>query len=362
LAGRLADRLARSLRRRAVPDLLSLSLPAAIGLFAASAAVIAIAGVVMANTADRLADRTGLGEAITGGVLLGASTSLSGFVTSVSTAAQGHPDLALGNAVGGITAQTFFLAIADIVYRRANLEHAAASITNLMQGVLLIALLSLPIGATLMPPWQVLGVHPLTLVVVVAYVAGVRLASQAGRDPLWGPKETPETMLDTPDEEVGGRRTLTILILRFLLLVAVVGLAGYTIGQAGLVISSETGMAEGLVGALLTAVSTSLPELVTTIAAVRRGALTLAVGGIIGGNTFDVLLVAASDAAYREGSIYHQVSSLPIFILAMTIVMTAVLLLGLLRREKYGIANIGFESVLLIVIYFLGTGYLVWVN
>ena len=46
----------------------------------------------------------------------------------------------------------------------------------------------------------------------------------------------------------------------------------------------------------------------------------------------------------------------------MTILMTAVLLLGLLRRERHGIANIGFESVLLILIYLVGTGYLVWAN
>jgi cation:H+ antiporter len=331
----------------------------AVGLFAASAAVIAVAGVIMANTADRLADRTGLGEAITGGVLLGASTSLSGFVTSVSTAAQGYPDLALGNAVGGITVQTFFLAIADIVYRRANLEHAAASVTNLMQSALLIALLSIPLLATMLPPWQVFGCHPATFVILLAYVYGVRLASRAGREPLWGPQQTSETRLDLPDEPAGGRKTLTALFLRFLVLAAVVGVAGYTIGQAGVAISDKTGLSQGLVGALLTATSTSLPELVTTVAAVRRGALTLAVGGIIGGNTFDVVLVAASDVAYRDGSIYHQVSQLPLYIVALTILMTAVLLLGLIRREKYGFANIGFESMLLIVLYGFGTAFLV---
>jgi Ca2+/Na+ antiporter len=46
-------------------------------------------------------------------------------------------------------------------------------------------------------------------------------------------------------------------------------------------------------------VVTSLPELVTTLAAVRRGALQLAVGGIIGGNTFDTLFLTISDVGYR---------------------------------------------------------------
>jgi cation:H+ antiporter len=129
-------------------------------------------------------------------------------------------------------------------------------------------------------------------------------------------------------------------------------------GQAGIAIADQTGLSQTLVGALLTAVSTSLPELVTTMAAVRRGALTLAVGGIIGGNTFDVILVAASDIAYRDGSIYHASSGRADFIIVLTMMMTAVLLLGLLRREKYGFANIGFESLLIQLIYAGGTALL----
>ena len=90
----------------------------------------------------RLARRTGLGQAVTGALFLGASTSLSGIITSVTAAAQGHPELAAGNAVGGIAAQTVFLAVADRRYRAANLEHAAASDENMLQGALLIALLA----------------------------------------------------------------------------------------------------------------------------------------------------------------------------------------------------------------------------
>src|SRR5690606_36506224 len=108
-------------RQGSVMDLVAQPLWVAVTVFAVTAAVIAAAGTVMAQVADRLADRTGFGEAITGGVLLGASTSLSGFITSVSTAAQGYADLALSNAVGGIAVQTAFLAVADITYRRANL-------------------------------------------------------------------------------------------------------------------------------------------------------------------------------------------------------------------------------------------------
>ena len=107
-----------------------------------------------------------------------------------------------------------------------------------------------------------------------------------------------------------------------------------------------------MVGTFPTAVVTSLPELVTSVAAVRRGALTLAVGGIIGGNAFDTIFVAFSDVAYREGSIYHAISERQLFLISLTILLTGLLLLGLLRREKHGIANIGFESFLVLVLYF----------
>ena len=339
-------------------DLMGQPLWAALSVFAVTAGVIAAAGTVMARVADRLADRTGLGEAITGGLLLGASTSLSGFITSVSTAAQGFPDLALSNAVGGIAVQTAFLAIADITYRRANLEHAAASVTNLTQGALLIALLSLPLVAGQMPSWTLLGCHPVSFLILIGYLFGMRLVRQTQREPLWGPTQTEETRLDSPDEPFGGRRTLAFLLLRFSVLLVIVGFAGYALGQSGIALSRKTGLSETIVGTLLMAISTSLPELVTTLAAVRRGALTLAVGGIIGGNSFDVILIAASDIAYRPGSIYHAASGQLSFVIALTILMTGVLLLGLLRREKYGFANIGFESLLILLIYFGGTALL----
>ncbi len=111
-------------------------------VFVASAAAILFSGVRLARLADELADRTGLGEIIAGALFVGASTSLPGAITSMSTAYQGHAGLAIGNALGGLTAQTAFLAIADLMYRRANLEHAAASVTSLAQAVLLITLLT----------------------------------------------------------------------------------------------------------------------------------------------------------------------------------------------------------------------------
>lgn len=110
------------------------SLELSIAAFVAAALVIGVAGVLLTARAERLAVVTGLGELLTGAVLIGAVTSLSGLVTSITAAYGGHASLAVSNSLGGIAAQTVFLAIADMAYRRANLEHAAASEANLLQG------------------------------------------------------------------------------------------------------------------------------------------------------------------------------------------------------------------------------------
>jgi cation:H+ antiporter len=334
-------------------------LPLAIGAFLTAAAVITVAGVLIAETSDRLADRTGMGEALFGGILLGGSTSIPGIVTSIASAANDHPELAYSNAVGGIAAQTFFLVLADATYRRANLEHAAASLTNLAQAGVLVSLLCLPMLAAFTPPFALAGVHPVTPVMFAGYLLGIRLAVRTGEKPMWGPKRTRETRLDVPDEPQGGRRALRVLGLRFATLAAVLTAAGYVTAESGIAIADETGLTQTVVGAFFTAVTTSIPELVTTIAAVRRGALTLAVGGIIGGNMFDTLFIASSDIAYRDGSLYHAVSALPYFLTAVSILMTAILMLGMLRRERHGIAGIGFESALVLVLYLGATAVVI---
>ncbi|MEX2501782.1 MAG: hypothetical protein WD336_05350, partial [Trueperaceae bacterium] len=296
--------------------------------------------------------RSGLGEAVAGALVLGGATSLAGLVASVTAAWQGHPSLAISNAIGGIAVQTAFLAVADIAYRRANLEHAAASTTNLSFSALLIALMSLLLVASFGPDLTVWGVHPASVVLVLAYLAGLRLVGQARRHPMWFPRNTALTVRDVPsDGHVGRARSSAWLYGTFALAVAAIAAAGYLVTQFGIAVADHSGLDDTAVGGLLVATVTSLPELVTTVTAVRRGALTLAVGGIIGGNAFDTLFLAASDVAYRDGSIFHRFNPQDLFVVALTILMTAVLLLGLLRRERTGVGTIGFESALILVLY-----------
>lgn len=337
-----------------MPDLSAASLTLSVVLFAVAALAILVAGTRLTGVADALADRTGLGEALVGAILLGASTSLSGIVTSVTAAADGQAEIAISNAVGGIAAQTVFLSVADAVYRRANLEHAAASAANLAQGTLLVGLLGVPLMAFGGPDVTVWGIHPATLLILTGYLFGLRIVSQTQTAPMWGPKTTSETQSEEEDDsedDITRQLSLSGLWVRFSVFAVAIGVAGWVVAKTGINITEDTGLTATFVGGVLTAVVTSLPELVTSIAAVRRGALTLAVGGIIGGNAFDTIFIAFSDIAYREGSIYHAITGQQVYLISLTIVLTGVLLLGLLRREERGIANIGFESFLVIVLY-----------
>lgn len=336
------------------------SLGALVAAFAVAGAVVLVCGVRLTRLADRFADVTGLGEAVTGAVFLGALTSMAGSVTSITGAAQGHADLAMSNAIGGIAAQTVFLVLADLAWRRANLEHAAVSVANMISGAMLIVLLGALLLAAMTPPVAVAGVHPVSPALFLLYLMGVRLAARATKTPMWAADRTDETRPDEPEEPPGDGASIARLSALLVALTALVGLAGWAIAETGLAIAAKTGLREGLVGALMTSVATSTPELVTTVAAARRGALTLAVGGVLGGNSFDVLFAAFSDVAHREGSIYHAASLDQRFLSILAIVMTGVLLLGLLSRERHGPANIGFESVALLVIYGGGLAVFVW--
>ncbi|OLO11529.1 cation transporter [Chromohalobacter japonicus] len=330
-----------------------MSLMLSVALFAGCALVIGVVGTRLTGVVDTLADRTGMGEAIAGAVLMGMATSLSGIVLSVTAAWKGQPELAMSNAVGGIAAQTLFLTVADVALRRVNLEHAAASIGNLAQGTLLMCLLGMLLVARYSPEWTLWGIHPVTPLLFLGYVYGLRIIDEVRSQPMWMPRRTRETREDAPEDEAQ-RYSLTRLWGAFAALALLLGVSGWVMEKAATTLATETGMSQTAVGILLTSVATSLPELVTAVAAVRRGALTLAVGGIIGGNAFDTLFAAASDIAYRDGSIYHAVSDQTLLWIALSVLMTAVLLLGLVRREKHGPARIGFESVALVLLYGAG--------
>lgn len=334
-----------------------LSLNLSVIVFAIAALVIVTAGSRLARLSDDLADRSGLGEALFGVLLLGCVTSLPDLAATLSAAIDKRPDLAMSNVMGSMAVNLAFLGIADIVYRKANLEHAAASPVNLMLAALLIVLLTLPLLAMVMPPLAILGVHPVTPMLVAAYLFGLYLVHHTQAKPMWFPRQTRQTVSDIPDQQQQG--SLLEVWLGFIALAVVTCIAGWVLMEAAKGIADHTGLSDTLVGGMLTALATSTPELVTTIAAIRCGALTLGVSNIFGTNCFNMLVVAAADVGYPHGSIYHDVAAVQMIWGLVSILMSAILLLGMLRRETYGIGRIGFESALILLVYGVALGLIV---
>ena len=317
--------------------------------FVIASIVIITAGSRLARVADELADRTGLGEALFGIFLLAGVTSLPDFAATLSAAIDSRPDLAMSNVMGSMAANLVFLGIADIIYRTANLEHAAASPTNLMLAALLIVLLALPLLAIASPPVSLWGIHPITPVIAAAYLFGLHLVRTTDSKPMWFPRLTRQTVPDAPGHYLHGG--LAQAWISFIVLAAITGVAGWVLMEGAKVISDETGLSDTLIGGLFTALATSSPELVTTIAAIRRNALTLAVSNIFGTNCFNMLVIASADVGYPGGSIYHDITPIQMTWGLVSILMTAILLMGMVRRQRYGIGNIGFESALILTVY-----------
>lgn len=324
-------------------------------VFLAAAAAIGLAGTKLAGLADRFADRTGLGEALTGSLLLGLTTALPGVSASVVAALEGSPTLAITNALGGIAFQTTVLAVADMTYRRANLEHAAASAENMMQTVMLIVLISLVLVGFGCPDVTVGHVHPISILLLVTAGLAFYLVHRVRKAPMWKPTQTEETVEDVPEPDAGAE-SLAWLIAGLVGFGIITLASGAVVAHFAKNIVEETPIPEVVVGGLFMALATSLPELFTSIAAIRRGALTLAVGDIVGGNFFDVLFVAAADFAYLRGSLFHgtNVGGHEWLVTSLTLLLNAVLMAGLIYRQRHGPANIGFESVLMLAIYVAG--------
>ncbi|MGY1708089.1 sodium:calcium antiporter [Geodermatophilus sp. SYSU D00758] len=325
-------------------------LPSLLALAAAGAAIV-VAGVRLTRVADELAERTGLGDAVGGALLLGAVTSLPGIVTTITGSLEGDPAFGLANPIGGVAIQTVWLAIADLVYRRANLEHAAASLENVMQALILVALLAVPVMAYATPALRWGWIHPLTLLIPVLYGYGLVLLRRMHDHPMWLPTHTSSTSTEEDQEEPGSDASTGRLWAGLAALGLVVGAAGWAIGKGGLGVVAATGLPSGLVGFTLTTALTSLPELVVLLTAVRMGALTLGVGNIIGGNVFDTLMIAVADVFYLEGPVYRDAGDVSLVLLGGTVLMTTVLCGGLVMRDRNGV---GFEGYALPAIY-LGT-------
>lgn len=116
-------------------------------------------------------------------------------------------------------------------------------------------------------------------------------------------------------------------------------------------VADQSALGSSFIGVTLLAASTSLPELSTTIAAVRLGAYTMAISNIFGSNLIMVLVLFPADIFYRQGEILHQADDTARLALLSGIFVTVIYVIGLLVKKKPRILGMGLDSVLVLTVY-----------
>jgi cation:H+ antiporter len=121
-------------------------------------------------------------------------------------------------------------------------------------------------------------------------------------------------------------------------------------------IAEITGISTTFIGTSLVGIVTSLPELVTTFAAVRLGAFDLAVGNLFGSNAFNMAILFIADMAYWKGPLLAAVEPAHAVTALVGIVLMSVGNMGLIYRAEKRFLLIEPDSALMILGYVLGMG------
>ena len=288
------------------------------------AAVIARAGWVLSHSADRIARATGLDGGWVGLALLATVTSLPELASGISAVTwSAAPDLAVGNALGACVFNLAFLVVVELLQRRQPL-YAHASAAHLLSaafGIVMLGLVALSL---------LLGERAPTLLHVGIYspvlLALYLLALRSTRGEA-------VTRVRAPDPEPG-TPPLSVTWRRFGVAALAVLVAGSLLPTLADQLGEALGWSRSFVGTLLMAVITTLPEVAVTVAALRLGALDMAVGNLLGSNLFNTAILAIDDAFYRTGPLLTDAEPVHAVTAVAAIVMTALVMIGLALRPR----------------------------
>jgi len=315
---------------------------------------------ILVDQAVSLSINMGIPKMVVGATIVSLGTTLPEATISVLAAVKGNPDLALGNAIGSIIADTGL--IIGLAAMMGNLPVDKNTINRqgriqFLAGVLL-AVVCLPIWTTkvgFIESFNHSGNIPqfvgfIFLGLLVAYIfMSIRWAKKDGVN-----NDVVES--EKPNEEDGEKTTLAVQLLKMGLGVVIVIASSRILIPSVEITAIRVGIPQAIIAATLVAFGTSLPELVTAITAVRKGHGELAIGNIVGADILNVLFVVGSAAAVTPsglrvpGAFYHL--QIP----------TMLLVLGIFRMfsrsgkdidRKEGMALFAFYAIYLVLNFVL---------
>ena len=326
--------------------------------FAVCALLIGAAGPELSRSGDIIADKTGLSSNWIGLILLGTITSLPELVTGITSVTVADvPNVAVGDVLGSCVFNLLILVAIDFLHRETPVYQRASQghILSAGFGVVLIGFAglnllvagqgqSLSFGHVGLYTPIILGLYLLAVRTVFSYERDHRVAFVEGA------------------AERYPAITLNSAIVRFAVASAIVVAAGIWLPFVGSRLAEAMGWRTTFVGSLFVAGATSLPELVVTVAALRIGALNLAIANLLGSNLFDILILAVDDIFYFRGPILSNVSPAHAFSAQSAVVMTGLVIVSLLYRPaKRLLRTAGWTSLGLFVLFVLNS-YVVFLH
>jgi cation:H+ antiporter len=325
-------------------------------LFLVNAVAIVLAGAYLSRYGDQIAELSGLGRLWIGVVLMAAATSLPEIFTTMSAGWIDAPDLAAGNLFGAGLSNMLTLALIDLLYRQKRVWRQAA-LEHTLTAALAMVLTGLAAFFVMLRIEVVhLGVGLESLVLPVLYLLGMRVVLR--QEDMARRQRAQSTLAEELAGAHGGgvprREELRRAVIGFAIAAGVLLVAAPVLTQSAEQIAEETGVSSTFIGTSLVAITTSLPELVVSITAVRMGAFDLAVGNLFGSNAFNMAAFFFADLAYRQGSLLSTVSTTHALTGLWAIIMMNIGLMGIIYRAEKRFMLIEPDSLLMLVAYVLG--------
>jgi len=320
--------------------------------FAVCVLVITIAGVRLSRYGDAIADKTGLGGTWIGVIMLATVTSLPELITGISSVVfAGTPDIAAGDVLGSCVFNLLIIVILDYVYRPVSVYSKASQghILSAAFGVMLIGITGFNIllssrGNSL----HIFHIGLYTPVILVFYFIAMRTVFRYEKVQM--------AKFAVLEEDQYPDLTLQQALIRYVMAASLVVLAGSFLPFIGKEIAEQMGWYESFVGTLLVAFATSLPEVVVTLAAIRLGAVDMAIGNLFGSNVFNICILAIDDLFFLKGPLLQYVSATHAVSAFSAMMMTGVAIVGLFYRTQTRVFKlVGWASIFLFCAYLLNT-------
>lgn len=246
-------------------------------LFAAGLVCIIKGGDLFVDAAGWIAEASGIPKFIIGATIVSFATTLPEMLVSVFAALEGNADIAVGNAVGSVTANTGLIMCLSLVCMTCLMERRQFGVKACL---LLAAILSL-FGFTRDGRLSV-AEGLLVLVIFAGFLAESLISARR--------EQGTERKAEGERPAVSGK-TVAGNIVKFVLGAAGIVLGAQLLIDNGSAIASLLGVPDAIIAATMIAIGTSLPELVTTLTAIRKKESSLSVGNIIGANIMDLTLI-----------------------------------------------------------------------